>query len=197
MLSGKNTLSGKHASLTERESAELLAIARASLSQAVREGSPAWVELAQVSPRLREPGASFVTLTKAGELRGCIGTLAAHQPIAQGVAHNAMASALQDPRFPPVSPRELPDIKIEISVLSAPVDFPVRDEADLLQKLQPGVHGLIIEDSLHRATFLPAVWEQLPDPKDFVAHLKRKAGLSTDYWSPALCCQVYTAQKIG
>lgn len=110
---------------------------------------------------------------------------------------NALASALRDPRFPPVSPRELPDIRIEISVLSEAVDFPVKDEADLLQKLQPGVHGLIIEDGMHRATFLPAVWEQLPDPRDFVAHLKHKAGLSLHHWSPTLKCQVYCAQKIA
>jgi AmmeMemoRadiSam system protein A len=184
-------------SLNDAESRELLAIACASLSQAVREGSPAWVELTHVSPRLREPGACFVTLTKHGDLRGCIGTLAAHQPLAQDVAHNAMASALRDPRFPPVSARELPDIKLEISVLSAPVDFPVRDEAELLQKLQPGVHGLIIDDGFHRATFLPAVWEQLPDAHDFVAHLKHKAGLSPNSWPASMRCQVYFAQKIG
>jgi AmmeMemoRadiSam system protein A len=146
---------------------------------------------------LRQPGASFVTLTKNGELRGCIGSLQAHRPLAEDVAANALASALRDPRFPPVLPRELPDIRIEISVLSAPVDFPVKDEADLLQKLQPGVHGLIIEDGMHRATFLPAVWEQLPAPRDFLAHLKHKAGLPLHHWSPTLKCQVYTAQKIA
>lgn len=188
--------SAKNASLTDAEGRELLAIARASLAQAVREGSASWVELSHVSPRLREPGACFVTLTTHGELRGCIGTLAAHQPLAQDVAHNAMASALQDPRFPPVSPRELPDIQLELSVLSEPVDFPVQDEADLLRQLKPGVHGLIIEDGLHRATFLPAVWEQLPDPREFVAHLRHKARLPPGYWSPTLRCQVYTAQKI-
>lgn len=182
--------------LNEGESRELVAIARASLWQAVREGSAVWVELANVPPRLRQPGASFVTLTKHGELRGCIGSLQAHRPLAEDVAANALASALRDPRFPPVTARELPDIKIEISVLSEPVDFPVKDEADLLQKLQPGVHGLIIEDGSHRATFLPAVWEQLPDPRDFVAHLKHKAGLPGNYWSPSLQCQVYLAQKI-
>lgn len=183
-------------SLTEKEATELLAIARASLWQAVREGSAAWVDLSHVAPRLQENGASFVTLTEHGELRGCIGTLEAFRPLAEDVAANALASALRDPRFPPVTPRELPDIKIEISVLSAPVDFPVRDEQDLLQKLQPGVHGLIIRDGPHRATFLPAVWEQLPDAHDFVAHLKRKAGMSLQHWSPTLECQVYTAQKI-
>lgn len=183
--------------LAETESRELLAIARASLWQAVREGSAAWVELANVSPGLRQPAAAFVTLTKHGELRGCIGSLQAYRPLAEDVAANAVASALRDPRFPPVLPRELPDIKIEISVLSEPVDFPVTDEADLLQKLQPGVHGLIIEDGPHRATFLPAVWEQLPDPRDFIAHLKHKAGLPLHHWSPTLKCQVYTAQKIA
>ncbi len=174
----------------------LLAIARNAVQSAVRSGVTAFVDTETLSPALRAPSASFVTLTQHGNLRGCIGSLQAHRPLAEDVAANALASALHDPRFPPVSLRELPDIHVEVSVLSPPVDFPVRDETDLLHKLQPGVHGLIISDGAYRATFLPAVWEQLPDARQFLAHLKQKAGLPVDYWSPGLRFQVYTAQKI-
>lgn len=174
----------------------LLAIAHEAITHAVCEGVAIQVELDELPPRLQQPGASFVTLTQRGQLRGCMGTLSAYKPLAQDVADNAVASALRDPRFPPVTPLEVPRLKVEISVLTVPVDFPVRDEAELLQKLQPGVHGLILHDGAHRATFLPSVWEQLPDPRDFVAHLKHKAGLPADYWSPTLRCQVYWAEKV-
>jgi AmmeMemoRadiSam system protein A len=183
--------------LNKNEADELLQIAHAALGAAVRDGIATHVALEKVSPMLREPGAAFVTLTENGDLRGCIGTLEAYRPLAEDVAANSMASALRDPRFPPVSPRDLPQITLEISVLSKPAAFPVSSEAELLQKLQPGVHGLIIEDGMHRATFLPAVWEQLPDPHDFVAHLKHKAGLPPHYWSPTMKCQVYSVQKIS
>lgn len=183
--------------LDEQEKLVLLSIAHEALTKAVCEGVAVQLPLAELPLRLQQPGASFVTLTLRGQLRGCIGTLSAYKPLAQDVADNAAASALRDPRFPPVTPLEVPKLKLEISVLTAPVDFPVSSEADLLAKLQPGVHGLILQDGNHRATFLPSVWEQLPSPRDFVAHLKQKAGLSVDYWSPTLRCQVYWAEKLG
>ncbi len=183
--------------LDAQEKLDLLAIAHAALTQAVCKGEAVQVSLDALTPRLQQPGASFVTLTLRGQLRGCIGTLSAYKPLAQDVADNAAASALRDPRFPPVVPLEVPKLKLEISVLTVPVDFPVRDEADLLAKLQPGVHGLILQDGTHRATFLPSVWEQLSDPRDFVAHLKQKAGLPVDYWSTGMRFQVYWAEKIS
>lgn len=183
--------------LTPGEDRALLALARSALVAAVEGRPDNPPPLAALPPALQAPGASFVTLTIAGNLRGCLGSLVAWRPLAIDVATNAAHSALQDPRFPPVSPAELDAIHIEISLLSPPRDFPVRDEADLLARLQPGVHGLIIDDGVHRATFLPAVWEQLPDPRDFVAHLKRKAGLPAQAWPPGLTCQVYTARKIA
>lgn len=183
--------------LEDQDKLELMAIAHAALTKAVCEGKTTRVPLDMLPLRLQQPGASFVTLMQRGHLRGCIGTLSAHKPLAQDVADNAAASALRDPRFPSVVPLEIPRLHIEISVLTPPVDFPVRDEADLLKKLQPGEHGLILQDGDCRATFLPSVWEQLPKPRDFVAHLKHKAGWPVDYWSPTLTCQVYWAEKVS
>lgn len=145
---------------------------------------------------LREIRASFVTLTLFGELRGCIGTLEARYPLVVDVAHHAVDSAFEDPRFPPLTEPEYLDIHVEISVLSPPEDLPVADETDLYRKLQPGVDGLILRDGQFKATFLPSVWDQLPEVEEFVRHLKRKAGLSASYWSPTLTFERYTAQKI-
>ena len=145
---------------------------------------------------LEEPGASFVTLTSGrlpgGPLRGCIGTLEAHRPLREDVEANAVAAATRDPRFPPLAPAELEDIVIEVSVLSAPTALPVADEAELLTRLRPGVDGVILSDARHRATFLPQVWEQLPDPADFLARLRRKAGLPADYWGRDVIVETYT-----
>ena len=145
---------------------------------------------------LEEPGASFVTLTSGrlpgGPLRGCIGTLEAHRPLREDVEANAVAAATRDPRFPPLSRAELEDAIVEVSVLSAPTALPVADEAELLARLRPGVDGVILSDAGHRATFLPQVWEQLPDPADFLARLRRKAGLPADYWGRDVVVETYT-----
>ena len=145
---------------------------------------------------LEEPGASFVTLTSGrlpgGPLRGCIGTLEAHRPLREDVEANAVAAATRDPRFPPLAPAELEDTVVEVSVLSAPTALPVAGEAELLARLRPGVDGVILSDARHRATFLPQVWEQLPDPADFLAHLRRKAGLPAGGWGSDLTIETYT-----
>ncbi|MEQ8450035.1 MAG: AmmeMemoRadiSam system protein A [Nitratireductor sp.] len=147
---------------------------------------------------LRAPGATFVTLEKAGGLRGCIGSLQAHRPLVDDLAQNAYAAAFRDPRFPPLEAAERPDVCLSISILSAPeVIAGVESEADLLAALEPGVDGLILADGARRATFLPQVWKQLPAPADFVTRLKAKAGLPADHWGPGMKVWRYGVVKIG
>lgn len=147
---------------------------------------------------LAEPGAAFVTLQREGGLRGCIGSLEAHRPLGQDVIANAQAAAFRDPRFPPLQSAELPGLHVEVSVLSAPAPFPFTDEADLLARLQPGVDGLILEAGAgHRGTFLPAVWESLPEPRDFLTELRRKAGLPADHPLTEARLWRYTTHAFG
>jgi len=141
---------------------------------------------------LTEPRACFVTLHKQGALRGCIGSLLAHRPLGEDIAANALAAALHDPRFPPLTADEFSGIDIEVSVLSVPGQIFPRDEAELISMLRSGVDGVILEYGAHRSTFLPQVWEQLPDPVHFLAHLKQKAGLAADFWSPGMRVSRYT-----
>jgi AmmeMemoRadiSam system protein A len=169
----------------------LLAIARAELSRAfgVRH------EADEDFPWLQAPGASFVTLTQHGDLRGCIGTLEAHRPLLQDIKANVLASAFHDPRFSPLQEFELPHTAVEVSLLAPPQAMTFRDEKDALAQLRPGVDGLILQFGHRRSTFLPQVWEQLPDPRQFMAHLKYKAGLPTDFWSPDFQLARYTVDK--
>ena len=125
---------------------------------------------------------TFVTLNKNGQLRGCIGSLTDDEAISQGVRHNAVNAAFHDPRFPPLSQDELDQIQVEVSVLSEPQPLVYRDAQDLLTKLRVDVDGVILGKGFARATFLPQVWEQLPNPKDFLTHLCRKAGLPGNAW---------------
>lgn len=140
--------------------------------------------------------ATFVTLHKQGELRGCIGSLQAHRPLIIDVTENALAAAFKDPRFPPVTAEEWPLVDVEVSVLSAPRPLKVNSEQEALSALKPGQDGLILEyPPYHRATFLPQVWEQLPDPHAFLAHLKLKAGLPSDAWSKDFRLYTYEVEK--
>lgn len=143
----------------------------------------------------KEPGATFVTLTQNGQLRGCIGSLEAHRPLGDDLLENARAAAFRDPRFAPLTAEELPRTRVEVSILSASTPIAFQDEADLLRQLRPGVDGIILEYGRHRSTFLPQVWEQLPDPRRFMAHLKQKAGLAADFWSNDLRIARYTVDK--
>lgn len=131
---------------------------------------------------LHAPGACFVTLEEMGELRGCIGSLIAHRPLYEDVWENAQAAAFDDPRFTPVKAAELELVSISISILTPPQPFPVQSEEDLLQQIRPGIDGLILSSGHHKATFLPAVWEDLPNPREFLRHLKVKAGLKPHDW---------------
>lgn len=156
------------------------------------------IDLERLPAALRAPGASFVTLTeRGGGLRGCMGRLEATRPLAEDVAGNARAAAFFDPRFPPVEAEELDDLEVEVSVLSAAVPLAVASERELLAALQPGIDGLIVEAAGHRATFLPSVWATLPDPREFVAQLRRKAGLGAAGFEPGQRYSRYTAEKFG
>jgi AmmeMemoRadiSam system protein A len=172
----------------------LLALARESLESTLGRGV---VPLHQLEdpPWLREPGATFVTLRQDGELRGCVGSIRAYRPLGEDVVANARAAALYDSRFPPVVPAELPRITLEVSLLSPPVPLPAASEAEAIARLRPGVDGVILEDGPARATFLPQVWEQLPEPWRFLAFLKQKAGLPPEGWSPTLRLWTYTVAK--
>jgi len=144
---------------------------------------------------LREEGASFVTLKLDGELRGCIGTIDPRRALGDDVAANARAAAYRDPRFPPVSRAERERLEIEVSVLSARAPMSVASEADAIAQLRPGVDGVYLEYGHARSTFLPQVWESLPDPIDFLAELKRKAGLPGRFWHPDIRLSRYTVEK--
>jgi len=144
---------------------------------------------------MREAGASFVTLTLNGRLRGCIGSLAAHRALIDDVRHNAVAAAFSDPRFEPLAAREFEAVRIEVSVLSAALPIAWATESDLLAQLRPQVDGIVLERGARRATFLPQVWESLPDPREFMAQLKAKAGLPGDFWAPDMRVSRYTVEK--
>lgn len=144
---------------------------------------------------LAEHGASFVTLRRRGELRGCIGTLHARRPLGEDVEHNARAAAFADPRFAPLARHEFDSIRVEVSILSRPAPLEVAGESELIARLQPHVDGVVLELDELRSTFLPQVWESLPDPRQFLAQLKRKAGLPADYWSDELRISRYTVRK--
>lgn len=188
---------GAAQTLGPAERRALLDLARASIRHGLAEHRPLAIEPLDYPPALREPRAVFVTLNREGQLRGCIGHLQACQPLAQDVAENAYAAAFRDPRFPPLGADELADLEVHISVLSPPEPLAVASQAELLARVRPGVDGLILEDDGHRGTFLPAVWESLPRPADFLRHLKVKAGLPPDYWSDALRVSRYTAEAFG
>jgi AmmeMemoRadiSam system protein A len=182
--------------LPEPERATLLRIAQESMLHGLQHGRPVRVDLAALPETLRQPRASFVTLDLSGALRGCIGSLIARDPLAVDVADNAFNAAFRDPRFPPVDASELPGLGIHISILSPPEPLPAASEADLLGKLRPGIDGLILTDGPCKATFLPAVWDHLPNTAAFVRELKMKAGLAAGHWSSTIRFERYTCECV-
>jgi AmmeMemoRadiSam system protein A len=169
--------------LTSEEQKILLRLAREALERGVRGEELPALDLSALPLHLREEGSSFITLTSQGQLRGCIGALEAYQSLAEDVREHAVAAALKDPRFPPVKEDELNGIQIEVSRLTPPLPLEYSDAHDLLSKLQPYMDGVILRDhSYHRATFLPQVWEKIPDPSDFLNNLCYKMGVEPDLW---------------
>ena len=144
---------------------------------------------------LEEYGATFVTLTLQGQLRGCIGSLEAYRPLIEDVQRNAVASAFRDPRFPPLTKEEFADVLVEVSLLSKPESIRHNSEEEALAQLTPGRDGVIIEYGALRATYLPQVWAELPDPATFLVHLKQKAGLPEDFWSNDIRLLRYTVRN--
>lgn len=147
------------------------------------------------APELRVPAATFVTLTRDGQLRGCIGSLEASRPLAEDVAENAVAAAFRDPRFAPLAADELADLRVEVSRLTPPEPLPCTNEEEALAALRPGEDGLVFEEGARRATFLPQVWEALPQPREFLGRLKEKAGFDATYWSPRVRLYRYRVRK--
>ncbi len=145
---------------------------------------------------LQAPGACFVTLKRHGRLRGCIGSSAAWRPLAEDIVDNAIGAAFRDPRFAPLAADEAGELDLSLSILTPAEPMTFTDEAALLAQLRPRTDGLIIEDGPHRALFLPAVWETLPDPADFLRQLKSKAGLAANHWSPRFSASRFHAVEI-
>lgn len=180
-------------SLADGERQTLLRIAREAVEDAVRGRKLPPLEKDSLTPALRENGASFVTLTIRGDLRGCIGALEAYQPLAEDVREHAVSAALEDPRFPPVSESELSRIHIEVSRLTAPKELEYSTSDDLLRKLRSHVDGVILKHGYRKATFLPQVWEKIPDPGEFLEQLCYKMGERGNLWRNTKL-QVYTYQ---
>ena len=179
--------------LTDGEKQTLLRLAREAMECGVRGKKLPSLDKSSLTPHLLEQGASFVTLTINGDLRGCIGALEANQPLVDDVREHAIAAALEDPRFRPVDETELDRIKIEVSRLTAPRPLEYSSSADLLTKLRPHVDGVILKNDFRRATFLPQVWEKIPDPEDFLDQLCAKMGARSSLWRNTKL-QVYVYQ---
>jgi AmmeMemoRadiSam system protein A len=170
----------------------LLAIARGAIAASLGEAGPSRTTGAEW---LEEPGASFVTLSRRGELRGCVGSLIAERPLRVDVERNAVGAAFRDPRFAPLSRGEYPEIEVEVSLLSPLEPIVFESEPHAVAQLRPGVDGVLLEHGGWRGTFLPQVWEQLPESADFLAHLKAKAGLPVGFWAAELKLSRYTVRK--
>lgn len=169
-------------SLSVAERTALLQVARETLTHAVKGEQLPPLDLAAYPPRLREPRATFVTLTLDDQLRGCVGAIEPRRPLVEDVRENTIAAAFYDPRFPPVSVDELEGIAIELSILSPLKPLAYEKPHDLLETLRPNIDGVLIRYGDLRATFLPKVWEKIPDPVTFLDHLCFKMGVSPDFW---------------
>lgn len=178
------------------QAAVLLQTAERAVRLSAAGGGKLAVALDDYDEALRRLGAAFVTLKRHGQLRGCIGSPTAWRPLIEDVAENAYSAAMRDPRFPPLNANELEGLSLSVSVLTPPQPLPAADEAELLAKLRPRIDGLIIEDAGRRALFLPAVWESLPDARLFLAHLRQKAGMPPNHWSPQFRASTFQAVEL-
>jgi AmmeMemoRadiSam system protein A len=181
----------------DRQRRILLEVAARSIATGLECGRPLELDPVDYPEPLRAIRATFVTLERDGALRGCIGVLDAFRPLVEDVARNAFAAAFQDPRFARLQPEECPRLTIKISVLTPPEPLEFASQSDLLDRIRPGIDGLILTEQGRRGTFLPSVWEQLPETASFLEHLKRKAGLPFGYWSDTLRVSRYTTKSFG
>jgi AmmeMemoRadiSam system protein A len=186
-----------HTSLTKDQQQQLLTLAKNSIQHGLSTGKPLPLNLSDFPAELTAQRATFVTLEKQGQLRGCIGLLSAVRPLAEDIAENAFSAAFQDPRFPPLAAHELAELEIHLSILSSSEPMTFSSEQDLLNQIQPNIDGLILQEGNLRGTFLPSVWQQLPDPNQFLRHLKQKAGLPSNYWSNTIKVYRYTTEIIS
>jgi hypothetical protein len=179
--------------LDETSGATCVALATDCIAERLHADRVEWRD----EPWLDAEAATFVTLVTDGELRGCIGTLEAHRCLRADLVANALAAAFHDSRFPPLSLAEWAATEIEVSVLSALTPLPFGDEASAMARLRPGIDGVVLAWRGHRATFLPKVWEELPDPRDFLRHLRRKALLPDTFWAQDIRLSRYTVRSWG
>ncbi|MFK5894655.1 MAG: AmmeMemoRadiSam system protein A [Pseudomonadota bacterium] len=185
------------ASLLNKEQQQiLLDIASQSILSGLETNQPKRILPEQYSDELQKQRATFVTLNINQQLRGCIGSLSAYQSLVEDVSANAFAAAFSDPRFPNLSVKEFPQLDYHISILSPSKPMIFNSQENLLSQLQPNIDGLILTEGSQRGTFLPSVWEQLSDKKQFLNHLKQKAGLAADYWSDSIQISRYTVESI-
>ncbi|MCP5524268.1 MAG: AmmeMemoRadiSam system protein A [Verrucomicrobiales bacterium] len=181
---------------SDEDRAMLLELARQAMDETLRHGRLPHVAGDHVPPGFGEPRACFVTLTQRGALRGCVGTLAPRWPLYRAVMENARSAATRDSRFEPVSLAELPELIVEISVLSQPRRLRHDSTEELLDRLRPGIDGVILSSGRHSATYLPQVWNKLPGKEPFLASLCRKAGLPEQAWrDPATRVETYTVES--
>jgi AmmeMemoRadiSam system protein A len=182
--------------LLRRHRRVLLQVAEASIDHGLAHGEPPGLDPRRFASELRTTRATFVTLKRSGALRGCIGSLNAWQALIADVSHNAYRAAFGDKRFPPLTADEWHGLDLSVTLLSPAEPMRIRDEDHLLTQLRPGRDGLIIADGEHRPIFLPQVWGSLPEPRDFVTHLKVKAGLPADHWSATLAASRFAALSV-
>ncbi|MEE8581522.1 MAG: AmmeMemoRadiSam system protein A [Myxococcota bacterium] len=174
----------------------LLDLGLRSIEHGLDHGHPIPLDASRYDPALQSPRATFVTLHREGALRGCVGTLEVRRPLVKDVVESAFKAAFRDPRFAPLGRPEFEGLELHISVLSPLEPLPVASEEELLAKLRPGIDGLLIREGGRDGTFLPSVWDSLPDASEFVRSLKEKAGLPRDYWSDRIETQRYTVESI-
>lgn len=174
----------------------LLAVARSSIASALDGSGDRGTIESGVPAELMEKKASFVTLRLRGRLRGCIGTMEAWRPLVEDVAANARMAAFEDPRFPPLTREAFERVELSISVLSPPEELVFASEEEAFAQIRPGVDGVILQEGSRRGTFLPSVWEELPEKRRFWECLKMKAGLAPDWWSDRMRVFRYTAERV-
>lgn len=180
--------------LESTDKSTLLKLARESIAYGLKHGTALPISSEAYSEALQENGASFVTLHYDKQLRGCIGSLSAYQPLVNDVVQNAYNAAFRDPRFSPLHHDELESIHIHIEVLNPTQLLSFDSEQELIAMLRPGIDGLVLKEGNQTGTFLPSVWSSLPEPADFLQQLKRKAGLPVNYWSDSIVIERYTTE---